>query len=182
MKKDEARKKLKEARALFKGDERRFADGEILKNFLRAFAGYESYFIYRSKKPEADTRNIISALLSADKRVYSPRVEGDNMVAVQTGANGLYRLSRFGVEEPVGQAFTGQTDVCVIPLLGVNEKGYRLGYGGGYYDKYLKDNDALKAGIGYSFQKCGFEEEAHDIPLDCFVSEEGIIYFGAGQK
>ena len=66
-----------------------------------------------------------------------------------------------------------------MPLLAVNPRGYRLGYGGGYYDRYLKDARTLKVGLGYSFQLTEeFEEDGWDQPLDEFICERGIYRFG----
>lgn len=173
--KDEIRRKLKIKRRYFQNIRREVADAEIFENFMNAFKKYGSFFIYNSFGSEADTKKIISALLKADKRVYLPRVEGDNIVAVPYGA---MRVGAFGIEEPVGQAFAGDIEVTVIPLLAVNGRGYRIGYGGGYYDRYLKGRNTLKAGLGYAFQTEDFEEDGWDIPLDVFLCEKGVYRYG----
>lgn len=88
-------------------------------------------------------------------------------------------VNAFGIAEPQGQAFAGDFDVVVAPLLAVNSGGYRLGYGGGYYDKFMKNTNAVKAGLGYAFQMTDeFEEDGWDIPLDSYVCERGIYTFG----
>lgn len=172
--KDEIRRKLKIKRRDFQNIRREAADAEIFENFMSAFKKHGSFFIYNSFGSEADTKKIISVLLKADKRVYLPRVEGDNIVAVPYGT---MRVGAFGIEEPVGQAFAGDIEVTVIPLLAVNGRGYRIGYGGGYYDRYLKGRNTLKAGLGYAFQIEDFEEDGWDIPLDAFLCEKGIYYY-----
>lgn len=177
MDKESVRKTLKIKRRDFGEIKKTHADGCITDNFLQAFGGYESYFIYRSAKYEVETRRIISALLNAGKTVFVPRVEGNNMVAVKIGELENYNISPFGIEEPEGQASCEIAQVCVIPLLAVNERGFRIGYGGGYYDRYLNDKNTLKVGLGYAFQVCEFKEEAHDIPMDYFISESGITGF-----
>lgn len=173
--KDEIRYKLKIKRKYFSGVRREFADGAILDNFLNAFLSYDSFFIYNSFSTEADTKGIIAELLSAGKKVYLPRVEGDKIVAVPYGET---KAGAFGIEEPAGKPYKGKIDVTVIPLLAVNERGYRIGYGKGFYDRYLlKDKRTKKVGLGYSFQIENFEEEKHDIPLDLFLCEKGIYYY-----
>lgn len=151
------------------------ADLAILDNFINAFSGYESFFIYNSFGLEADTGRITDYLLKAGKKVYLPRVEGDNIVAVPYGQT---VKGAFGIEEPTGQAYGGQIDVTVIPLLAVNSKGVRVGYGKGYYDRYLKNADTLKVGLGYDFQREEFEGKPYDIPLDLFLCEKGIYFYG----
>ena len=97
------------------------------------------------------------------------------MVAVPWGE---LKKGRYGIEEPCGAPFEGYAEVTAIPLLAVNSRGYRVGYGGGYYDRYLKDARTLKAGIGYFFQLTDeFEEEPFDVPLDLFICERGIYRF-----
>lgn len=93
------------------------------------------------------------------------------MLAVPYGQT---RKGAFGTEEPEGQPFCGDTDVTVIPLLAVNKNMQRIGYGRGYYDRYLKGRKTLKVGLGYSFQLAEFDGDEWDVPLDKFVCEKGI--------
>lgn len=172
--KDELRYKLKVKRKYFSGVRREFANEVIAQTFLARFGGYNSYFIYNSFGSETDTSAIISALKLAGKEVYLPRTEGENIVPV---AFGKTIKGAFGIEEPQGQAFFGDIDVTVIPLLAVNSLGYRTGYGKGYYDRYLKTARTYKVGLGYFFQKEEFTQDEWDEPLDAFVSERGIVYF-----
>lgn len=165
---------MKTERRRFEGAARGQADGEIAENFLSAFGGYGSFFIYNGFSSEADTKRIISALLAAGKRVYLPRVEGKELVAAEYGET---RRGAYGIEEPVGRAFAGDIDVTVIPLLAVNERGYRLGYGGGYYDRRLKGAKTVKVGLGYYFQMQSFKEDLWDEPLDYFICEKGLYKF-----
>ncbi len=173
--KDEVRKKLKIKRRYFSGVRREFADGCISDNFLSAYSAFNSFFIYNSFTDEADTQRIIKLLSEAGKEVYLPRVEGENMVAVKLGQ---LQKGAFGIYEPCGQAFDKDIDVTVIPLLAVNERGYRVGYGKGFYDRYLKNKRTLKVGLGYFFQTEDFKEDEWDVKLDTFVCEKGIYYYG----
>lgn len=91
----------------------------------------------------------------------------------------------FGVPEP--QANTEEIaaqdiDLVVVPMLSFDENGQRLGYGKGYYDKFLSGvrPDCLKVGVcfenGKSTEK--LPAEAHDVPLDYVITETGIYAFG----
>ncbi len=173
--KDELRYKLKIKRKYFQGVRREVADENILYNFLSAFGGYQTFFIYNSFGSEASTKVIISALIAAGKSVFLPRVEGENIVPVPVGetADGA-----FGIAEPIGQAYEGEIDVTAVPLLAVNERGYRIGYGKGFYDRFLKGRSTVKVGLGYAFQIENFTEDTWDEPLDEFLTEKGIFYFG----
>ena len=179
--KDELRYKYKIKRKYFQHSAREVADGAICDIFLSALGGYESFFIYHSFGAEADTHAIIAKLLSLGKRVYLPRVEDENMVAVRYLGNedGLVK-NRYGIFEPTGQASEEEIDVCVAPLLAVNPQGFRLGYGGGYYDRFFSANkNTIKVGLGYFLQYAeDFTADEWDEPLDKFICERGIIDFG----
>lgn len=173
--KEDIRYAAKIKRKYFQGLRREYADECIFDNFLNAFGGLESFFIYNSFGTEADTQKIISYLKAAKKRVYLPRVEGENIVPVPLGET---KSGAYGIKEPTGQAFTGDIDVTIIPLLAVNRRGYRIGYGGGYYDRYLKDAKTLKVGLCYDFQIANFDEDGWDKRLDRLLTEKGIYHFG----
>ena len=150
-------------------------DGMIAQNFLSAYENFDSFFIYNSFNYEASTREIIRELVAAGKDVYLPRVENGEICAVPYGET---RRGAFGIEEPMGDVQNIVPEVTIAPLLAVNGRGYRLGYGGGYYDRYFKNNPTLKVGIGYDFQMAEFEEEPFDVGLDVFISERGMYTFG----
>ncbi len=173
--KQELREKLKIKRKYFQGYRREVADNVILENFISAYGGFDSFLIYNSFGYEAGTGLIVSELLKADKRVYLPRVENGGIVAVLYGET---KLSPLGIYEPVGQAYDGKIDVTVAPLLAVNARGFRIGYGGGFYDGFFKNNVTLRVGLGYFFQSEEFAEDAWDEKLDTFCCERGIYHFG----
>lgn len=65
-------------------------------------------------------------------------------------------------------------DVIIVPIIAFNEKCFRIGYGGGYYDKYLHNKKILKIGIAFDFQKKDFQSENHDVQLNYIFTEKRI--------
>ena len=68
-------------------------------------------------------------------------------------------------------------DLLIVPLLGFDAAGYRLGYGGGYYDRTLAHMTPRPrtVGVGYALGRLGsIKPQAHDIPMDLIVTEEGL--------
>ncbi|MDE7301302.1 MAG: 5-formyltetrahydrofolate cyclo-ligase [Clostridia bacterium] len=179
--KDELRYKFKIKRKYFQYARREVADGAISDIVMQAFDKYKSFFVYYSYGSEADTHAIIARLLAEGKEVYLPRVNGQVIEAVRFYGNEEELIkSPLGIREPTGQAYEGEIEVALVPLLCVNPNGYRLGYGGGYYDRFLAAHpQTIKAGLGYYLQLTdeNFQEE-HDVPLDLMVTERGIIDFG----
>ena len=121
-------------------------------------------------RSEVNTEQIISELTAAGKRVRVPRVANGVMSDVKN--EGELELV-FGIPQPVAGA-DEPCGVVLPPLLAFDEEGYRVGYGGGYYDKYLKNAKTKKVGLGYSFQIEDFKEDEWDVPLDLFICEKGI--------
>lgn len=177
--KDEIREKMKIKRRYFANYQREYADSVICNIFLENFSSFDSYFIYNSFLNETDTKKIIDSLLKLGKKVYLPRVENNKIVVVPYGET---RANKFGIEEPCGKEYRGKIEVTVIPLLAINSKGYRIGYGKGYYDIYLENKKTLKIGLGYDFQREEFKEDKWDEPCDLFISEKGIYYYGQTEQ
>ena len=125
----------------------------LVENFLKAIDGIagKRFFVYLSYSSEAPTDLLIEKLIELGGIVYAPRVEGTEMVAVPYGED--FTLSNYGIREPVGQAFLGEVDYIITPLLAVDLSGNRLGYGGGFYDRYFKKHpNALRMAYCYDFQ------------------------------
>lgn len=181
-----AAEKKKSLRARMK---RRRADNEnrdlkeraLIDRFFESGAGErESYFVYLSFSSEAPTDKLIERLLCLGKRVYCPRADGEDadgagMCAVPFGED--FTLSDRGIREPVGEAYRGTIDVVVLPLLAVDKTGTRLGYGGGYYDRFLKlHSETLPVAWCYDFQVTeNVPKEAWDIPAKLIVTDRRII-------
>lgn len=178
--KEDLRYKYKIKRKYFQHSAREVADGAISDLVSAVFDDKQTFFIYYSYQSEADSHALIERLLAEGKRVFLPRVEGKNMVAAEYFGNesGLVQ-NKYGICEPQGQACEEEIQVCIAPLLAVNSRGYRLGYGGGFYDRYFQAHpETIRAGIGYNLQITDeFKEEHGDEPLDLFICERGITYY-----
>lgn len=68
-------------------------------------------------------------------------------------------------------------DYCITPLLGFNDRGYRIGYGKGCYDRFFAETPCKKIGLAFECQRQQFSPEPFDMPLDCCVTEKKVIYF-----
>ena len=136
----------------------------------------ETFLVYASSPVEVDTRRFINEMLRLGKTVAFPKCEGRDMrfLAVES----LDRLvrSRFGVDEPAeGAEITQFSDtVCIVPALRFDRKGYRLGWGGGFYDRFLKEYTGISVGICYE-ENCGeVPTDEFDIAVGTVITENGI--------
>ncbi len=158
-------------------------DAEIARRFLSSpYADYESFFVYLSFGTEAGTSGLIEALRRAGKTVCAPRITGKGeMISLPLGENLI--KNKYGIPEPQeGEELT--CAVAVTPLLASDRQGYRLGYGGGYYDRYFALHpEVLRVGIMYAGQAVEiFPHGETDLPLDAVVTENGWSVFAGGRK
>lgn len=167
--------------------ERRAIDGAIARNVaaLPEFAAADRVFTYLSFGAEVDTRALIQCAWEAGKTVCLPRVVPGTRemrwYAVES-LDGLVRSS-FGVEEPPDDP-SREADpadfahsVALVPGLAFDRAGFRLGYGGGFYDAFLPGFPGTSIGLA---RTCQLVEalpvrDAHDAPVDVVVTEDGAV-------
>lgn len=142
---------------------------------LQAFKNAKSIMIYLSSKSEVDTSFLIAEALRRGKRLCSPRVLNDkDMEAIVFDGNGLKR-GAYGIWEPNGISAT-DIDLIFVPGVVFDKNKNRIGYGKGYYDRFLQNINATTIGLGFSCQIIPeIPAELHDKKLDLIVTEEGII-------
>lgn len=144
-------------------------------SFLRG-----NVLVYVSMGSEVSTVGLISELLQRrDTVVFAPYTTDGVITAkrlVRLGApDGIGNLS----DDCYGGTCVDKIDFCVTPLLGFNDGGYRIGYGRGCYDRYFKSGSdkAVRVGLAFDCQRVDFVNEPHDVPLDCCITESGVVYF-----
>jgi 5,10-methenyltetrahydrofolate synthetase len=82
----------------------------------------------------------------------------------------------YGISTPEIRQFVPLPQTLLIPCLGFTSDRYRLGYGGGYFDRTLEqDPRPHTIGVAYACLKTAFPSQEYDVPLDCIVTETGII-------
>lgn len=140
-------------------------------------------FLSIPEKKEVDTSFLLTALQGKDKNIVLPKVAGkrDLNHLLLTDTTEL-RISSLGIPEPVsGLAVRpDQLDVIFVPLLCFDTKGNRVGYGGGYYDRFLADcrPDAKKIGLSFFGPETELTNvEETDFRLDGCVTPERYFSF-----
>lgn len=138
---------------------------------LPSYSAAKTIAIYYPMNQEVDLLD----LLKDDKIFCFPKVisyPASMMDFFEPGDT--YEISSFGIHEPTGRYVSNQDiDLFLVPGVAFSNEGGRIGYGKGFYDKYLKDVSAKKIGIMYGFQRVdAFELSEFDTLLDELVSEE----------
>lgn len=155
-----------------------------VQDFVLASAVYarsDSLALYAPVHNEVHTERLLKAALESGKRVCFPRLENGLVVFVEVAEGDDLQTGQFGVAEPQGQAVIAPEllDLVMVPGVGFDRQGHRIGYGLGYYDRALAEcNHATFVGLAYSFQVVErLPEEEHDIRLDYLVTEKEMVGF-----
>ena len=140
---------------------------------------YGNILAYVPIGSELSTLPLIELLRKrSDVAVYVPHTVGTVIVPRKLvkldKPNGTGNLPDDCYGEPLGAE---KLHFCITPRLGFNDAGYRLGYGKGCYDMFFAENDCIKIGMAFEAQRIYFSPESNDIPLDCCVTEQKVIYF-----
>jgi 5-formyltetrahydrofolate cyclo-ligase len=148
---------------------------------LFEYANADTVFTYVSKSIEVDTFALIKAALANHKKVAVPRCVPNTYKMQFFYINSLEDLEKgsFGVLEPIPSRCKLVLDYsngfCIVPGLSFDAQGYRLGYGKGYYDRFLAQFKGFTVGICYA--RCvqwNLPHGYYDKPVDILVTEKYI--------
>lgn len=141
--------------------------------FLRA----EEIYCYMDFRREVGTRGIIEKAWELNKKVAIPRIEGKRMEFYYISSFTETHPGRFGIVEPNNiKPASGRDGLMLMPGAVFDHKLHRIGYGGGFYDRYLKTHTALfLMALAFEFQVLAhIPHEEYDICPHILVTEEQI--------
>lgn len=155
-------------------EERSLADESIFHRLLPFVERADSVFCYASTEIEVDTRRLIDHCLSRKIPVALP-VSGDKELSFYyIESTDELRRGRYNIDEPPTDrpAFAGEKTLCVVPALCADGNGLRLGYGKGYYDRFLGDFSGVSVILCYKSFKQEVPAEPHDVRAMFTVFDE----------
>ncbi|QTL98015.1 5-formyltetrahydrofolate cyclo-ligase [Iocasia frigidifontis] len=145
----------------------------------------ERIMLYYSFRNEVITHDIIDKLLVQNKEVFLPYTvvaEKELQISRINDIKEDLIEGVYGVMEPRKKENQSikDLDIVVVPGMVFTKKGYRLGYGGGYYDRFLSRLSEITRTIGFVFDSFLLNEltlEEHDLPVEMIITEKNIIDF-----
>ncbi len=171
--------KLKERRSLDKDIV--IKNSEIITNIItnsKWFLDAKTIMIYVSFENEVDTHSIIEAALKLEKNVIVPVCTDDyNIIPVKIDSFLNLTQNKYGILEPVNVLpYLDEIDVVIVPGVAFDKNFNRVGFGKGYYDKFLSNHkDALKASICHDCQLTDeIYADEYDVKMDIIITEKGI--------
>ena len=177
--KDALRKHLLEKRDAMSFDIMEIHAQKILSKLkkMKSFSEAKSVGCYYSIGSEVQTNNIIKFLLEGKKIVSLPKVAHDTMVFRKIENVAKLEKGNFDISEPKESCPIEENhDVVLVPSIGLDNEGNRIGYGYGFYDRYLTKNDSTKIALTYSKQIVkSIPTSKYDVKMDWIVTETDII-------
>ncbi len=156
-------------------------DEAIIKNLiaLPEYCEAGEILTYISRADEVSTVAIINHALRSGKRVFAPAVKEDEMEFYSMPSIEELAIGKFGILEPdtneAGKIAETKHALCITPAIACDRRFFRLGFGGGYYDKFLANNDVISCGLCYEMLL--YDElpaESHDERLKLIVTEKAV--------
>lgn len=181
--KRELRQKFRDIRENMNPQKKKKFDELLKKGFLdsREYKNNEVVFAFVSKPIEIDTKAIIEAVWKDGKRVAVPRcvTEKREMDFYFITSFDQLEKSTYGLLEPIPDKCEKAEDfsrgVCIVPGLAFDAEGYRLGFGMGYYDRFLSQFKGDKIGLCYSScVKWKLPHGFFDRPVDLIITERFV--------
>lgn len=169
MNKNELRKKYSEIRKSIANRSKK--DSAIEEKLEMIASGHSTIFAYVSFGSEVNTHNFIQKNIG---KIYIPYTDGSFMEC-RKYVDGLLCADKRGNVDLSCYGEIGKPTLTIVPLLAFDKACYRLGYGGGYYDKFLSSAVTVKVGVAYDEQLTDTEfAEIFDVPLDIIVTPTTI--------
>lgn len=148
---------------------------------------YYHLFLSIKSQKEVDTDMLLHILQGKDKQVVVCKSDFKSFSLkhfLLTDAT-LFKTNTFGIPEPQEgiEVPLDKIDVVFVPLLAFDRSGHRIGYGKGFYDRFLSQcrSDSIKIGLSF-FKPLAqhLKADQHDVPLDYVVTPESVYSFGLG--
>lgn len=182
--KDELRKEIFIKRSQLTPEYRQAAQAKIYQALfdLDSFQNARTIMVYYSTAEEFDTQPIIQRAWDDGKVVGVPRVYPKRILeAHKLTPDTPLELSKFKIQEPISTSPIIDPeiiDLIIMPCVTCNNQGERLGYGGGYYDRYLLRAKNAQLVLPYfaQLQMDTIPTEAHDMKVQTVITEEQVTF------
>lgn len=184
--KKEIRKRALEIRKSVPFEEWQMNSDNIFNKLIsnQEFVDSSDVLVYASYNNEVDTDKFILKSLMMNKKVYMPRVNGDDMEFYRVFSLDELMPGAYGIREPYDIEHLkyegGTKNVCIMPLASFDANGNRVGYGKGYYDRYLsRIHINTLIGIAFEFQKSEIDiiTNEFDKKMDYVITEKNTYQF-----
>ena len=139
----------------------------------------QSVAVYSPINNEVQTEKIIAACFEMNKKIFLPKLHSTDLNFLALKPDSQFQKNKYGIPEICNQEaeIAEHIDLMICPGIAFDSKKNRVGYGGGYYDRYLASASYDRLGmLGFSIQKTdSINAESSDIPMDFILTENGFL-------
>lgn len=175
--KEELRKEGLERRSKMSEKEVKEKSKEIQEKVLRTLDRDDIVMTYASYRNEVETDFLIEKLLQRNQVLAVPKTYRDKMKTYRIESFEELEENSRGIREPEEseEITKASIDNCIIPGVKFDRQGNRIGYGKGYYDRFLKNFQGQKIGLTYQkLMEQKIPTDEWDIPMDKIITEENV--------
>ncbi len=183
--KDRLRRDILVKRKSLDPGQRKDLSERIVRNIVRLpeFRRARRVALFVPLKGEPDITPLFP-LVAREKELILPKVSGESLLLLRVNYPPKLSKGKFGVQEPEeGQEVSPEeVDLILVPGVVFDLRGFRIGFGKGYYDRLLDRIRGLKAGVAFSFQVLGsVPHDPWDVPVDILITEKFVRRFRDGR-
>lgn len=152
--KSKMRELLVQKRRVMSTADRQMYSQQILDQLeqMTCFREAKTVLLYYPIQNEVDVLPLVKKY-KHEKTLLFPVSHRRAMTVHPYAGNAMMHRGKFGIPEPTTPAYEGEIDLVIVPAVAFDEKGRRLGRGGGFYDRFIKkQTHAVLVGVGYDFQ------------------------------
>lgn len=182
--KQELRQKLRKARNSLSPEQQIQAAQSLLQLFQESrFSQSKRIALYLASDGEIDPEPVCSYLWEQGSEIFLPKLNKNEMGFSPFRPDSNLRPNKYGIPEPEGTLSFGPKilDLILMPLVGFDKEGNRLGMGGGFYDRTLSTLQQKRPQLVGLAHECQLVEridsEDWDIPLDAVITDRNIYRF-----
>ncbi len=179
------RSKFKNIRNSINKTEQEEKSKSIAKRFIENFSNFKNYFVYINFLSEVQTGDIIKYLLENNKNIAIPKCNTQKLTMYPTNlcADDFLTKNTYGIlENNTDDFFDDRIDVILLPALTVDRQGNRLGFGKGYYDKFINSLNykPILVALCYEEQISSdvLPNNEYDVRVDYIITDTEIIKIG----
>ncbi len=151
-----------------------------------SFKFSDTVLMYSAVRNEADISDVFEQAVKLGKKVYFPKTYGKGkMEFFRVKELSELKIGRFSVPEPdeESERFSEEAatrTLCLVPGAAFDKRGYRIGYGGGYYDRFIKKGETIFAGVTFDSLLCDevVFDKRHDKKVDMIFTEKRVYVVG----
>jgi len=151
----------------------------ILESFIDLNLDYKTVMCYLDFSNEVITKEFVSYFKINGYILTVPVCDDNNMFAAKFNDLDEFKVSKLGVLEPENPELIDSNliDLCIIPGVAFDKQGNRVGYGKGYYDKFLRNKKTIKVAICHDFQLIDdiIQSDDNDVKMDYIITEKRVL-------